>query len=280
MTLIQALVLGLVQGLTEFLPVSSSGHLVLARELLGAQTHGIVFEVMVHFATMVAIIVVFRRRLWWILSRLGSREDEGRSARRLILYIIIGTIPAGMAGLFLDDLVERAFQSTLLVSLALAATGGILWLTRFAPGGRGSVRADRSVGENRSSAAERSVGVYGAWAIGCAQALALLPGISRAGWTIAAGLLLGVDAEEAVEFSFLLALPAIAGATAKELLSAQGEGLGLFNPVAVSAGMPVAFLSGWLALLFLVRIVRRGKLARFAFYCWAVALLGFVVAVR
>lgn len=259
MSLIQAILLGVVQGLTEFLPVSSSGHLVLARQLLGVEAQGIVFEVFVHFATMIAIIVVFRRRLRWIISRLGKSGEDGCGARRIVLLLVVGSIPAGLAGLLLSGPVERAFESVLFVSLALLATGSVVWATRFRSG------ADRPI-------AMREAGV-----IGCAQAMALLPGISRSGWTIATALLLGVSAEEAVEFSFLLALPAIAGATLRTLLSLRGGGVGVGAPLALVAGMLAAFISGWLALLFLVRIVRRGRLARFAYYCWAVGLLGLVL---
>lgn len=261
--------LGLVQGMTEFLPISSSGHLVLIGDLLKTSDQDITFEVMVHFGTFLAIISVFYRDVGRLIRstlrgirslsrppilRIQFRED---SYLRLALWIIIGTIPAVILGLPLKDPIEAAFTHPLLVSIALLITGGILWSTRYVGPGT------------------NDVGGREAWIIGLAQAVAMIPGISRSGATISAGLWRKVDRVKAAEFSFLLALPAILGATILEAkdLSGVSSSPDLW-PLMV--GTIVAYVSGVIALRLLLGIVRRGKLSRFAYYCWAVGILGFM----
>ncbi|MBD3368102.1 MAG: hypothetical protein GF405_08030, partial [Candidatus Eisenbacteria bacterium] len=193
MTVLQGILLGLLQGLTEFLPVSSSGHLALAGHFFRIESPGVVFEVFVHFGTALAVIFYFRRRVGTIIVaafRWLFRLEHDRDAARLAWHLIIGTVPAGVIGFLLADRVEVLFERAFFVAIFLIATGVVLWLTRrLKPGWKAHEGAAEAVG------------------IGFAQAAAILPGVSRSGATIAAGLLSGVKRERAAEFAFLLSVP-------------------------------------------------------------------------
>jgi undecaprenyl-diphosphatase len=255
---IEAILLGVLQGLTEFLPVSSSGHLVLAERAFGWEGGGLAFEVSVHLATLLAVLIVLRRDVAGLvrgaldLARLRTAGEDAR----LLLFVAIGTVPAVVVGLLLKDAVEEAFDSPRFAAAGLLVTAAILLSTRW---------------RRRE---ERPLGAVAAIAIGCAQALAIAPGISRSGSTIAAALLLGIAASRAFTFSFLLSIPAILGATVLEL---AGESLdpGLLR-VCLVAGT-AAFLSGTLALVVLRGVVQRGRLALFAPYCVAVGILALIL---
>lgn len=262
MGLFQAILLGLLQGATEFLPVSSSGHLVLAEQLLNVRTDDIVFDVFVHFGTFVAVVVYFRREirdiilgLWRWIRRM---ENPNREEASLAGYIAIGTIPAVVIGLGFKGYIESAFKSPIFASGMLVCTGLILLSTRFAVTHDKSVRA-------RSS-----------FVIGCAQALAMLPGISRSGSTISAALFLGVAKEKAATFSFLLALPAIFGATLLELKEVLDTGVGAFMLFTYLLGTVAAALFGYLCIALLLGIIRKGKFDYFGYYCLAVGLFGLI----
>ncbi len=268
MTLFEAVLLGLVQGLTEFLPVSSSGHLVLARALLGGSGEGITFEVMVHFGTFLAIVAVFRREIWNLIvavfggiGTLAGRKGivqrlEADGHLRLALWIMIGSIPAGCLGLLFEDYIERAFSNPILVSGALLVTGSMVWSTRYVKETQGDV------------------GWKDAILIGAAQAFAMVPGISRSGATIVTGLWRKVDRAKAAEFSFLLALPVIFGATLLKLKDVFEAPPSSAEAWSLIVGTATAYASGYVAIRALLAIVRKGKLDRFAYYCWAVGLVG------
>ncbi len=277
MGLLDALILGVVQGLTEFLPVSSSGHLALAKHLLGLTTHGLMFEVALHVATALAVVLAYRRRLSglvealphalslaaWKVSPGSSKAHLERAANlRLMFFLVLATVPAGVAGLLLKDSVESAFNSPRVVCLMLIATGAVLFASRFAPAGE----------------SKRGLTWGRVLLIGVAQAFALLPGISRSGTTITAALLLGLSPGLAAEFSFLLALPAIFGATVVEIASqfavAPPDFPGTW-PLIV--GLGGAFFSGLTAIFFLLKILQKGRLDYFAWYCWAIAALGLIL---
>lgn len=256
MSLIEALLLGLLQGATEFLPVSSSGHLVLGQALMKLAGGGVGFEVLVHIATLLAVVICLRKdvagliRGFFLALGHGFRSPEGARAREesLALAVIVGTIPAVIASLLLGSRVEEAFGRPDWTGAFLLITGATLLATRFAKDG------DRSL--------EPKLGLL----IGLAQAAALLPGISRSGFTIAAAIFLGVPRRDAVRFSFLLALPAISGAFLYTLASGSGEVLEV--PAIPSATAFVAALaSGCLAILLLLRAVRRGRFELFGLYC-------------
>ncbi len=266
MELLPAAILGLVQALTEFLPVSSSGHLVLSRLLLGVQTeHGAAFEVAVHFGTLLSVVIVFRQEVWALLrscwtaltkpsqiSTLWSEDPEFK----LLVAIAVGCIPAGVVGLAFKDQLEAAFSSPVIVCSALIATGGVLLATLIP-----------AMGEKR-------VGLGSALLIGLAQAVAIIPGVSRSGSTIATAMFLGLEREHAARYSFLLSLPVIAGATvlkARELLSVQ---ISDETWLALGVGALVAFVAGIGALILLMRIVRRGGFAHFGWYCIGIGVFG------
>jgi undecaprenyl-diphosphatase len=247
----EGVVLGLVQGLTEFLPVSSSGHLVLAETAMGLSLPGVGVFALLHFATLLAVLVVYWRRLWSLLRGAGAGD---RASWRYLGLLALATVPAAAAGLLFRDFFERSFDSLLLVSADFAVTGAILWSTRYA--------------RSRSALSEPSA--PGAGAIGLAQVLAILPGISRSGTTVAAALWVGVAPAKAAEFSFLMAIPAIAGAALLEAPAAVAStsvGLG-----ELSASFLAALISGVVAIKLLVRMLESGTFYRFAPYCWLLSL--------
>jgi undecaprenyl-diphosphatase len=260
--LFQAILLGLLQGATEFLPISSSGHLVLAERFLNVGTKDIVFNVFVHFGTFVAVVVYFRGEvrdmIIGVWSWLRGKENPNREGALLAEYIAIGTIPAVILGVAFKGYIEAAFQSPVFASAMLVCTGFILLSTRFAMSKERRVRAKSSL------------------IIGCAQAIAMLPGISRSGTTISAGLFLGISKEKAATFSFLLALPAIFGATLLELKEALDTGMGAFMLFEYSLGTIAAALFGYLCIALLLGIIRKGKFDYFGYYCLAVGLFGLV----
>ncbi|MDD5557300.1 MAG: undecaprenyl-diphosphate phosphatase [bacterium] len=240
-----AVLIGVVQGVTEFLPVSSSAHLVFAQRLLGIRAPGMALEAVLHAGTLAAALVYFRRQWADLLLRLPFDERI-----RGIGLLAAGTVPAAAAGLLLRDRIAARFHDPRLVGACLVAGGGFMIAAGMRRRGAGEVR------------------LRGALAIGAAQAAALLPGVSRSGMTVGAALFGGVRRERAVEFSFMLAVPAILGALVVEgrhIGAAAGEaGAG-----ALAAAAAAAFLSGLPAIALLVRFVREGRLAWFGFYCCA-----------
>jgi undecaprenyl-diphosphatase len=246
----EGLLLGIVQGFTEFLPISSSGHLVVAQAAVGLSAPGVVVEVILHVATLLAVVIVYRARLWSVAW--GCLHGD-RSAWRFVGLLTVATIPAAVAGLVWSDVFERAFESLLVVGIDFLITGAVLWSTRPVIG-----RADR---------AEPSVVAAGG--IGIAQALAIFPGISRSGTTVAAALWWRVEPERAAEFSFLLAIPAIVGAAILQL-PALGSGSVSVDTGPLLGSFAAALLSGVLAIRLLVALLRRKAFHRFAPYCWAI----------
>lgn len=249
-------ILGLVQGLAEFLPVSSSGHLVLAEHLLHVPEASVAFDVLLHVATLLAAMIVLRPELEKILAYLAStlgirlvslRSDDLREGRRLFFALVVGTIPAAVAGVLLKHRIELMFESPRFVGFALLFTGLVLLLTRFLP--KGSAQIDTS----------------SALAIGFAQALALLPGVSRSGMTVSAGLAAGIRRERAVRFSFLLSLPAVLGASLLEMR--HGIEMTGIPPLTVALAFVTALVSGWIAMHILLRVVVAGRLTLFGIYC-------------
>lgn len=255
MTTLEALVLGMVQGLTEFLPVSSSGHLVIFQHLLGLKEVPLAFDVLLHIGTLVAVFIAFWEDIISILKR---------PLDKLTFLIIVGIIPAGLAGYFLEDYVEMAFQSLLVVGVGLIFTGAIL-------------KISENYANNRillKQAEETSF--RDALFIGIMQALAILPGISRSGSTIAAGLFAGLDRDFAARFSFLLSIPVILGAGILQLknLHLSSETINLIPYI---TGFVSSIFFGYFAIKVVLRLVRKGRLSVFSYYCWAVALFSLVM---
>lgn len=260
MSVFQSLLLGLLQGLTEFLPISSSGHLVLAERLLGFRGADLGFVVFVHFGTFLATVTAFWPEIWHMLGSGGRfvvrRGVSGDPHLRLLGLILVASIPAAVVGLLFEQGVEQVFSNPALVSAMLLVTGLILWLTRYVP------------------TEVRIMKIWAAMLVGCAQALAILPGISRSGATIGAALFQKVDRGRAVEFSFLLALPAIFGATVLKAVQLSRSSPSRAALTSLILGALAAYISGYWAIKVLLRVVRRGKLHFFAIYCWAAGLLG------
>jgi len=257
MSLWQGILLGLVQGLTEFLPVSSDGHLAVIGHVAGVHTPGVFVEVALHVATLGSLLVVYGKRFTQLALGVLRRQPEDLRYAGLLL---IGMIPAGLVGIFLEDLIARAFDSLWVAGVGFLITGAALWSTRHRP----------TEGAPRPSP-------RGALIIGLAQALAPLPGVSRSGMTITSGLWVGLGAVPAADFSFLMAIPLIAGAGLVEARHASAD-LAQVGAVPLLAGCLVAFVSGVFAIRFLVAMLRRGRFYAFAPYCFAVGTLTLIYA--
>ena len=253
MTALEAILLGIVQGLTEFFPVSSSGHLVVFQSLLGIDlAGGLVFEIAVHVATLGAIVIFYRRRL--IELFLGAIRLDG-SALDYVGKLAVGTLPAVAFALVGMDFIEQQFQSPWLVGFALLVTGCIVASTRWT-----AARATHPVPS----------WAMAAW-IGCAQAVAILPGISRSGSTVAMALAVGLAPLAAAEFSFLLGIIAIAGAAVLMLPDLAGAPSGVLGSLLI--GSAAALVAGLAALGLFVRMLRAGSFAWFALWAWGAGAL-------
>lgn len=250
--------MGVVQGLTEFLPVSSSGHLVAARELLGAAPPSDVsFEVAVHAGTLLAVLVFYRNKILSILGQAWKGEGYGRG---WLMWIAVGTVPAGVIGILIKDDIEQLFSDITLVGMAWIFTALVLILGERLT--RIKVTGDR-------------IGIWRAIVIGCAQAVALIPGVSRSGSTISAGMMAGVDKRSAVDFAFILSIPAIGGAlllTIKDWM----DGAIIFGLPHLVGGI-AAGISGYWAIIVLLKVVMKGKMVFFAAYCAAVGIIAVVL---
>ncbi len=260
--------LGLLQGLTEFLPVSSSGHLSLFQNFFGGQEPDNFFNVLLHFATLLAVCVFYRkdiaemileffRAVGDLFSRGGSRGSKVPPARRLVVMIVAATLPLVLV-LPVKSKVEALGGNTLFIGCALLVTGLLLFASdRFA----------------RGQKTERTMTVADALLVGCAQALAVVPGLSRSGTTITAGVARGLDRSFAVRFSFLMSLPAVLGATLLEVVDVVKDGAATeLSGLQLGLGMVVAAVSGYFAISFIKKLADKGKFGGFAYYCWAVGL--------
>ncbi len=254
--IIEAIVLGIIQGLTEFLPVSSSGHLELAKFFLNDDSvadQSMLMTVMLHGATALSTIIVFRKEVMEILK--GLFQFKWNEQTIFSLKIVISMIPAAIIGVLFDEQMELLFdKQILLVGIMLIITGLLLFL------------ADRAKNTNKS------VSYSNALVIGIAQAIAILPGISRSGATISTSVLLGIDRERAAKFSFLMVVPLIFGKIAKDLLSGEV----VFSSeilLPLSIGFIAAFATGLLACTWMIKLVKSSKLSYFAYYCFIVAII-------
>ncbi|MBI4501340.1 MAG: undecaprenyl-diphosphate phosphatase [Gemmatimonadetes bacterium] len=249
----QGTVLGLVQGLTEFLPISSSGHLVLAEALVGVSMPGLFVEIALHVATLLAVFIVYWRR---IIDLLKGAVAGNRGTWRYLGLLAVATIPAGVIGILFKDYFETSFHSLVANGVQFLVTGVILWSTRW-------------LGTKQTGATAPSVS--GALMIGFGQAVAIVPAISRSGLTVAAGMWSGLDPVLAGEFSFLMAIPVIAGAAVLELpkLSTNAVAVGT-GPLMLS--FLLAMISGVFAIRWLIVLLRKGSFYRFAPYCWVVGI--------
>ena len=256
MELLTSLILGIIQGLTEFLPVSSSGHLEIGKAIFGndwSADESMLMTVVLHFATALSTIVIFRKEIVTIVKGLFSKEDN--EAKNFSFFIVVSMIPAAVVGVLFDDIIESFFDGKLLlVSLMLIVTGGLLFLA------------------DRAKSSEKKVGIKESILIGIAQAIAILPGISRSGATISISVLLGVDREQSARFSFLMVVPLIFGKMAKDILD------GAFNNIDgplinYGVGFLAAFITGIFACTLMIKLVKKSQLKYFSIYCFLAAAL-------
>ena len=260
MSLIQSLLLGALQGITEFLPVSSSGHLVVMKNLMELQEIPVLFDVILHVATLVVVILVFRKRIGELFSALfrfilGKKRGEDQDSLKLIITIMIATLITAIIGFVVSSLEVETHPK--LVSALFIVTGIILLMAR----------------KERGSLDYGQIGIKQAVITGIAQGLGVFPGISRSGITISGSLLSGMSRERAGEYSFILSIPAILGALILELKDLETLS-GLTSPMVLTAGAASAFLVGLFSLILLLRLVKRGKLYFFSFYLIPLGLFG------
>jgi len=272
MHLLEAIVLGIIQGLTEFLPISSSGHLVIFQNVFGLKEPDLFFDVSLHFGTLCAILIVFRREVFaltrgvtlfafYSLKGVQSKADEEcRAMARLSGLIVVGLIPTALLGFFLRDLFTLFFGSLTAVGLLLVVTGTLLWFTRTTR--RGVKGTD-------------SISLSDALIIGLVQGFAIAPGISRSGATIAFGLFRNLKEDAAVHFSFLLSIPAILGALIMEW---ENPFLYEGSLQAVLSGTLMAALVGYICLRILIGMVKRGQLYFFSPYCWTAGCITIILS--
>jgi undecaprenyl-diphosphatase len=265
--LLQAAALGILQGLTEFLPISSSGHLVLAHTLLGWQTENdLTFDVALHLGTLAAVLAYFAREIFQVVTAtvrgLLCRSFADPLAR-LGLCLIVGTMPGVIAGVLLEGAAERAFRDPRLVALMLLLFSGVMWIT------------ERLASQQRSLASLR---LMDALVVGAAQAVALIPGVSRSGITISAGLVLGIARADAARFSFLLAAPITAGAAVLQLTKLALSGIASEMVLPFLVGIVSSAIVGFLCIAFLLRFLSRFSLRVFIAYRVLLALIVLVIA--
>ncbi len=276
MTFLEAILLGILQGLTEFLPISSSGHLVLAQTFLGLKEPLVFFDVMLHVGTLAAVLVVYRDAIWKLttggLSTLTNTQFWRQPAStfntstelRFIGLILLGSIPTGLIAVLFKTELESFFHEVGLVSVMLILTGVVLQLPRLRK--QEVDNADTPTGKLRA---------WHAPLIGIAQGCAITPGISRSGTTISLALFLGIPAKTAAEYSFLLSIPAILGAVVLKVRDIEETTIPFYI---VGAGMLAAFIVGYIALRLLLVVLNRGKFSLFSYYCIALGLTSLLVA--
>lgn len=256
MDIIDSIVLGIIQGLTEFLPVSSSGHLELGKAILGDDSipkESLLFTVVLHFATALSTIVVFRKDIWSLIR--GILKFEWNDDLQFVSKIALSMIPAVFVGLFFEEQLEQLFGSNiLLVGFMLIITAILLFLA------------------DKARDTQKKVSFKNAFIIGISQAIAILPGISRSGATISTSVLLGNDKTKAARFSFLMVIPLIFGKIAKDILGGELT-YNAENFTALSIGFIAAFIAGLFACTWMIALVKKSKLSYFAFYCIIVGII-------
>ncbi len=266
MEIFKAIILGLIQGLTEFLPVSSSGHLVLAEHYLKFNNPEISFEIVLHLGSLFAVLIYFRKDILSLLKSFilfKNKESINTRNRNTVFYIIVATTVTGILGFYFEDPLTKAFSSLYIPSFMLIITGFILYISdKIEPKGIKT----------------HQLGIRKSILIGLTQAFAILPGISRSGTTITVGIFAGLDREEAARFSFILSIPAILGANLLKFSSM----LDLDRSIWLSyfLGTLAAFISGYAVISFLISIVKKQKLKYFAYYCWLIAFITLILYLK
>ena len=248
MNILEIIILGIIQGITEFLPISSSGHLVIAQNILGIKSPGNTLEVLFHFGTLMSVVYVFFEDLKQILLTMNEKNNQS-----FIFYIIIATLPAVFSGLLLKDYFLKIFDNVHLVGFALCSTGFILILSKRFKNNQKAITFSSSI------------------AVGIAQAIAIIPGISRSGSTISMCMYLGIPPKEAARFSFLLSIPVILGASILGFLEIESNNT--FNYLTLTVAITTSFFTGVIALKILLKILEAGRFYFFGFYCLIVGII-------
>ena len=247
-TLIEALFLAVVQGLTEWMPVSSSGHLVITQTVLGLNPP-LIFDVMLHVGTLIVVLTVFRKDIADIIKAVIKRDFETEEGK-LALFIVVGSVPIAIIGFVFYDFFKSLFSNLLAVGVAIIITGSVIFFS------------EKRIGN-------RKMGILDSLLIGLAQAVTIIPGISRSGITVAAGLLRKIDKTKAFRYSFLLSVPAVIGATVME---SRDLVLGNMDMAPLFLGATISMIVGYVSLMLLKKIVMNEKFHLFAYYCWTVGI--------
>ncbi len=272
MSIIEALILGIIQGATEFLPVSSSGHLAITSHLLGVENNSLAFTIILHLGTLLAIMIAYKESIWGLIREFflmmkdlftgkGFCLDKSKY-RKYIVLLIVASIPAGIVGVFFSDIIDALFSSVYFVVITLSVTGIIL-----------------IAGEKISSKSTKNIEELTpvqAFGVGLFQMCAVLPGISRSGTTTVGGLTIGLKREEALEFSFLMALPAILGSLLLDIKDILGTVMDLSVPV-VGVGFISSLIVGYLSINFFKKVVKKGSMMIFSVYLWCVSAVLLII---
>jgi len=264
MEIVRAALLGIIQGLTEFLPVSSSGHLVIAQKILHFSEPPVLFDITLHLATALAVIAVYYREIWELIIALFkgrilvTKKGYRLSSKKFhyVLVLIVALIPAGLIGYFFNDYITKAFSNLLVVSIGLFITTVILFLSKYFNNRKGDINFKNGT------------------IIGIAQAFAIVPGISRSGSTIFAGMASGIEGKKAADFSFLLAVPIIIGAFIFELKGIVNSHVSI---VTLATGFIFSFVSGYFSIKLLLDFIRKGKFYYFAYYTGTMSVLSLIL---
>lgn len=259
MDIVEAILLGIVQGASEFLPISSSGHLVIVQRLLGVEEGSLTMSIAVHFGSLIAVVAALWPEWWLMLKALVGRAGEQNAAgRRLFFMLVLASLPVAVVGYLLKESIEAAFSSPYIPAVMLLVTGVLLWYAD-------KVKGKASLGD---------LSIRHALTMGIGQSIALLPGLSRSGTTMAAGIFAGLRREQAARFSFLMAVPAIFGASLLEGIALlTGESTADLSLAVVLAGIIASLITSYIAIRFFLSFLRRGRLRTFAWYVWIVGAL-------
>lgn len=265
MNQLEAAILGIVQGLTEFLPVSSSAHLVMAQQFLKIQEADVMFDLILHFGTMCALILVFGKDIVRLILSLGpprfygtNLEQQKRDAK-FVGLLIIAAIPTGVIGILFDPVIDRLFTSLLVSGIGLVVTGFLLISTKF------------------KTKTNPNMSIWQAIIIGTAQGIAVIPGVSRSGSTISSGILSGVDQAQAARFSLILSIPVVFGASFFHYIRHIPQHITIGFEAAT--GFLISLFIGYFSLVVLLRIISKGKFYMFSFYCWPVGIFLIIYSV-
>jgi|AntRauTorckE6833_2_1112554.scaffolds.fasta_scaffold00403_20 undecaprenyl-diphosphatase len=251
MEIIKIIVLGLIQGLTEFLPISSSGHLVIMQKIFGIKENQLLITVLLHFGTLIPVLIIFWKDIKEILF-------FKKNKRHFIFLIIVASIPTALIGIFFEDFFENLFASTVSTAIMLIITGFILLI------------GDRLANYDKEITNFKWLNAV---LVGIAQGMAIIPGISRSGSTITASLVQGLKKEDAAKFSFILSIPVIGGAGLLKINDAFSQGVSNFNTLAIVLGMISAVISGYLAIKYFIYILKSKKLIYFSYYLWIIGAI-------